>query len=287
MQRILLCADGSSFARTSCILAAWFATRSGAEVEVLCVTDERHQAAAAARNYSGSIGLGASEALMSQLVKLERYRAQLEHQRSQLILKDARDLLTAAGVDRVKLIHETGLFFEYFQVFEAEADLVVLGKRGENSKSHPDRLGGNLERVVRASHKPCLVASSEVNPIERLLLAYDGSQSCQKMLHFLVYSPNFQGLELHIITVAKQDEDARAIAHLEEARQAALAAGFSPICQQLVGNAEEEIASYSEKHHVDLLMMGAYGHSRIRHLVIGSTTAQILRSSHIPVLVFR
>ncbi|MEO0853011.1 MAG: universal stress protein, partial [Cyanobacteria bacterium J06648_11] len=28
-------------------------------------------------------------------------------------------------------------------------------------------------------------------------------------------------------------------------------------------------------------------HSRIRHWVIGSTTAQLLRSSHIPVLVYR
>jgi nucleotide-binding universal stress UspA family protein len=35
------------------------------------------------------------------------------------------------------------------------------------------------------------------------------------------------------------------------------------------------------------VLMGAYGHSRIRHLVIGSTTTQILRSSNIPVLVFR
>ncbi len=32
--------------------------------------------------------------------------------------------------------------------------------------------------------------------------------------------------------------------------------------------------------------MGAYGHHRIRHLVIGSTTAQMLRRCHIPILLF-
>jgi nucleotide-binding universal stress UspA family protein len=47
------------------------------------------------------------------------------------------------------------------------------------------------------------------------------------------------------------------------------------------------IASYVENKDISLLVMGAYGHSRIRHLVIGSTTAQMLRSSHIPVLLFR
>jgi len=44
---------------------------------------------------------------------------------------------------------------------------------------------------------------------------------------------------------------------------------------------------YIDQHNIDFLIMGAYGHSRIRNLVIGSTTAQILRGSHIPVLLFR
>jgi len=64
-------------------------------------------------------------------------------------------------------------------------------------------------------------------------------------------------------------------------------AGFAPICQIIHGEAEKVIANYVEKQDINLLIMGAYGHSRIRHLVIGSTTAQMLRSSHIPVLLFR
>ena len=44
---------------------------------------------------------------------------------------------------------------------------------------------------------------------------------------------------------------------------------------------------YVDDHSIHLLVMGAYGHSRIRHLVIGSTTAQMLRASDIPVLLYR
>ena len=44
---------------------------------------------------------------------------------------------------------------------------------------------------------------------------------------------------------------------------------------------------FIEEKNIDFLLMGAYGHNRIRYLVIGSTTAQMLRSSRIPVLLFR
>ncbi|MDF1750857.1 MAG: universal stress protein, partial [Alphaproteobacteria bacterium] len=38
---------------------------------------------------------------------------------------------------------------------------------------------------------------------------------------------------------------------------------------------------------IDLLVMGAYGHSRIRNLIIGSTTSAMLRLCKIPVMMFR
>ncbi|WGV24019.1 universal stress protein [Halotia branconii] len=76
-------------------------------------------------------------------------------------------------------------------------------------------------------------------------------------------------------------------AYLKIAQRQVTASGFTPICELTQGNPEQEIANYVEAQNINLLIMGAYGHSRIRHLVIGSTTAQILRGSHIPVLLFR
>ncbi|XHX81268.1 MAG: universal stress protein [Stenomitos frigidus ULC029] len=77
------------------------------------------------------------------------------------------------------------------------------------------------------------------------------------------------------------------MAHIDQAKQQARSGGFEPICCLIEGHPEAAIAQYIEAHKIDLLLMGAYGHSRIRHLVIGSVTAQLLRSSHIPVLLFR
>ena len=37
----------------------------------------------------------------------------------------------------------------------------------------------------------------------------------------------------------------------------------------------------------DLLVMGAYGHSRLRNLIIGSTTTAMIRACKVPVLLYR
>jgi nucleotide-binding universal stress UspA family protein len=47
------------------------------------------------------------------------------------------------------------------------------------------------------------------------------------------------------------------------------------------------IAREGERDDVDLLVMGAYGHSRMRSFLIGSTTSEIVRSCKRPVLLFR
>lgn len=287
MKRILLCTDGSAFSQVSYHYAAWLAIRLIATVDVLYVTNEQSQAAAEARNFSGAIGVDASDTLLHRLVELEHEKAKLSHERAKQILHEAQQIISGDGVETINLMHETGSLVDRFHEFEAQADLIILGKRGEAAELASGHLGSNTERIIRASHKPCLVTSHQFQPIERLMLAYDGSSSCRKMLQFLIDSPAFKGLELHIVTIAKSAEDEASIAGINAAKQQAQTGGFEPVCHVIKGNPEIAIAQYAEAASINLLLMGAYGHSRIRHLVIGSTTTQILRSSHIPVLLFR
>jgi nucleotide-binding universal stress UspA family protein len=56
---------------------------------------------------------------------------------------------------------------------------------------------------------------------------------------------------------------------------------------RLDGEPEQTIPELLQAQGSALLVMGAYGHSRIRHLVIGSTTTTLLRLSKSPVLVMR
>ena len=284
--KILLCTDGSAYAQVSYEYVAWLAKRIDTEIEVLYVTDSRKEQAVRNPNFSGSIGIGSYQQLLDQLVAIEGDRAKVNHKRAKYILQQAESFLTERQVEPVKLTHETGFLVDLFNQFESDANLIVLGKRGETANFASEHLGANMERIVRASHKPCLVTPREFRPVNNVLLAYDGGESCQKALNYLVNSPVLQDLSLHIITIATKDKK-MALQHLKAAEKIATSANFKPTCQLLTGDPEQKMQRYVEMNNIDFLVMGAYGHNRIRHLVIGSTTAQMLRSSHIPVLLFR
>ena len=287
MKSILLCTDGSTFAENIYKYGAWFATQFNAPIKVLSVTDIRSQQVANTGNLSGSIGLGASEILLNELVNLEHERAKINNQRARLILDNAAQSLKAEGVEDFNLIHKTGFLVDFLYEFEENSDLIVLGKRGEAADFAQGHLGANVDRIVRSSHKPCLVTSAEFKPIQRILFAYDGSATGKKILKFLENSRCFQSLEIHLLTVGKNSSDRTATDRLNQAKQSLERAKYQPVCSLLEGETEKVIANYINEQNINLLLMGAYGHSRIRHLVIGSTTAQLLRSSDIPILLFR
>ena len=53
------------------------------------------------------------------------------------------------------------------------------------------------------------------------------------------------------------------------------------------GDAESIIAKTVKEQSIDMLIMGAFGHSPLRTLMFGSKTADLLRSSTIPTLLLR
>lgn len=185
------------------------------------------------------------------------------------------------------LTHKLGFLVDTFHEFEGQVDLIMLGKRGENANFATEHLGSTMERVVRASHKPCLVTSRAFKPVERILFAYDGSRSCQKALEFLATNSALRDLELHLVTVASEHEAAAARQTLQAAEGVLRAAGCAPVAQILVGVPDNEISAYVEARGIGLLIMGAYGHNRIRQLIIGSTTTAMIRHCKVPVLLFR
>ncbi|MBO1055300.1 MAG: universal stress protein [Dolichospermum sp. JUN01] len=287
MKNILLCTDGSAFAENVYKYGAWFANQFHARINVLFVTDIRSQQVVSTGNFSGSLGLGASEELLNELVNLEHEKAKLNNKRARLILQNAAETLKSEGLEDFTVTNKTGFLVDCFQEFEENSDLIVLGKRGEAADFASAHLGANVERIVRSTKKPCLVTSREYRPIERVLVAYDGSLTGKKTLEFLVNSPCFHNLEIHLLKVTKNETYSRAENRVNEAREILESAGVQIISSIREGESEEVINKYISEQNISLLLMGAYGHNRIRHLVIGSTTAQLLRSSNIPVLLFR
>jgi len=281
MNKILVCTDGSAYSFVCYDYAAWLAARTGAALEILYVSDLRQFEVPMVADLSGSLGVQPYQAVLSRLQEFEQERAKA-------ILEQARvHFASKAPGTAVAFTHKLGFLVDTFHEFEGRVDLIMLGKRGENANFATEHLGSTMERVVRASTKPCLVTSRGFKPVERVLFAYDGGRSCQKALEFLSTTSAFRDLELHLVTVAAAHEEEAALQTLQAAEGVLRAAGFVPVAQMLVGAPESEISTYVEARGINLLIMGAYGHSRIRQLIIGSTTTSMIRRCRVPVLLFR
>lgn len=284
MPKLVSLVDGSMYSHSVCDLSAFFANRLNASIIVIHVLGRREVSDDTA-NLSGSIGLGARTALLEELAEVDAHKAKLANQRGRAILEDARDYLAEAGISDVEVKLRHAEIVETITDFENDVDLIVIGKRGIGADFDQMHLGSNLERVVRSSQKPVLVASRTFRPIKRFLIAFDGGNSAWKAIEYVSNLDCFTDLQCHVITVSGGSSSNTS--NLERATKAMNDAGYQVTSEVLHGEPETVIAEKVEKGDYDLLLMGAYGHSRIRNLIIGSTTTEMIRSCKIPVLLFR
>ncbi len=281
---IITCVDGSNYTDSVCAHSAWASHRLHAPIRLLHVQPP-HSKDAAPMDLSGAIGLGERSALLEKLTQLDEARGKLDVQKGKLILEHAKEQVIGLGVSKVETLHRRGSLVETISEFESSSQLIVLGKRGEHADFATGHLGSNLERVVRATHKPVLVTSRNFKEINRFVIAYDGGPSTLKAVDYLTTNPLLKGLECHLLKMGPENGENRSL--LERAATKLQQSGFTVQAHLQQKNAEEAIADYVKSNRIDMLVMGAYGHSHIRTLIIGSTTSTMLRSCLIPVLLFR
>ncbi|WP_026986451.1 universal stress protein [Fodinicurvata fenggangensis] len=284
MSKLVAFIDGSVYSKSVCEHAAWLAKGMELPLEILHVLGRR-ETSSTPSDLSGSISLGARSSLLKELTELDEQRAQLAQKRGRLILNEAKSALNEAGGQSVATRLRTGDILAAVEEFEALAEMLVVGKRGEAADFARLHLGSNLERIVRSSSKPILVAARAYKPIHRVLVAFDGGASCRKAITYMASNPLFADLSCHLLLVGDDSDGNRR--SLEAAQNELEEAGRVVTTERLQGQPEKLIATSVEKEAANLLVMGAYGHSRIRSLIIGSTTSEMIRSCLVPVMLFR
>ncbi|WP_373491479.1 universal stress protein [Parasphingorhabdus sp.] len=283
MEHVLTCIDASGYADSVCDLAAWASQRLEMPVELLHVV-QRSDAVAARGDRSGAIGLGVKSSLMEELVKMEAAETKLKVERGRMLLAAAEKRLRERGVADVRMVHRHGGIIETILEREQGARVVIIGKRGDSHEFAQGHIGSNIERVVRASTKPVLIASREYTEPQNIIFAYDASPAADRALERLVESPLFTGLPVNIVMADTDNE-----AHRRALNSAAARLGEERIVTTTLdsGKPESLIAAIVEQTAGAMLVMGAYGHSPIRTLIVGSTTTTMIRTVHVPVLLVR
>ena len=275
--------DGSGYSESVCHHAAWLADKNDWKVKLYHVMGRRD--AAEKQDLSGAIRLGARSELLEQLSQLDAERAKLSHAHGRAILEDAKTIIAGDGDIKVETRLRQGDLVETVTAKEETGEMIVLGKRGEAAVHATEHLGSNLERIVRASHKPVFIANRAFKPVERVLVAFDGAASSLKAVDFIARSPLFAGLDVALVCAGKETPEITK--SLGSAVSTLKAGGIEAETIIQSGEPEKVLSQLTAQEGHELLVMGAYGHSRIRSLLIGSTTTEMIRSCHVPVLIMR
>jgi nucleotide-binding universal stress UspA family protein len=283
MQHILACIDASTYAESVCDYAAWASRRLEMPVELLHVV-QRADAVAARGDLSGAIGLGVKTNLMEELVELEAAQSRMEVEKGRALLAAGEKRLREAGAFDVRILHRHGGIVETILEREDNAHVVVIGKRGADHEFATDHIGSKIERVVRASKRPVLVSSRTYAEPRNVVLAYDASPPAERALTRLADLPSYAGMPVHLVMA---DTDDAAHRQALDAAAGRIADGREVTVTLRKGKPEAVIAAVVDQTENAVLVMGAYGHSQIRTLIVGSTTTTMMRTVKVPVLLVR
>jgi nucleotide-binding universal stress UspA family protein len=278
IKSILLAVDGSAFTEPVLHYGIELSKKFQAYLRVLTVIDIRIFEWAVAIGVEGFAPIIPSSGYQEESQKIL-------DQKAEEVLKKTEILLKSEKVDYI-LEKESGNPVDLICEKAKLADMIILGARGEFAKWSDKMLGATLEAITRLSIKPVFISPKEFKPIEKIMLAYDGSENSNKALGLAAFFASKLSLPLFLLNVNDSEDAATKI--VQEARDYLGPHHIQNIEQKITaGEPTEQIINIGKEEKIDLIIMGSYGHSRIREAILGSTTVQTMRKATSPVLMAR
>ena len=162
------------------------------------------------------------------------------------------------------------------------SDLIVVSVAHPPAPQPAARLQSGFHTMIQRCSTPLLAVPGEVSPLERALLAYDGSAKAREALFVATYLAGQWHIPLVVVSSGKE-----AARSLENARdylqsrnvQAEFVAKQGPVAETILDTAQER--------KCDLIIVGGYGRGPVAEVILGSTVDELLRTSQWPVLICR
>jgi nucleotide-binding universal stress UspA family protein len=280
-QHILVPADGSDDSWVALEQAIQIAGQEKGVIHGLFVADARlveapYMTSMYAYDYLPAYDPTAMEAALEASKRLE--------ERGEQILVKVTEQCQQAGI-LVQTEQAEGNVSEIILDRAQQADLIVMGRHGEGAPWAGPLLGSTFEAVVRHAPVPVLASQAKVQPTTRLLVAFDGSERAQDGLGIAARWATEREMPIVLLTV-DDGHPGREQAY-EEAqdllRKQRLA--VTPLFRS--GHPAEQILRAARVEDCDLIVMGAYGHSRFLEIFFGSTVDEVMRGATCPLLICR
>lgn len=206
------------------------------------------------------------------------------------VLKHFEQVVASVGVDSVesRLVDDDAA--GGMVLHSHYADLTVMGQF-DAAATIPGVMSNLPELVVLGSGRPVLIvphSGQPAYPLRRVMVAWDGSLSASRAISLaLPLLLHADAVDVVVMKAADKKEDV----HGEQAG-ADLALFLARhqikvdvVERQIKGDRGEALLSIAADLAADLIVMGGYGHTRFRELVLGGVTRTLLHSMTIPVLM--
>jgi len=145
-------------------------------------------------------------------------------------------------------------------------------------------LGSGLRTIIWRSARPILTVAEKVSPLDRALLAFDGSPKSKEALFVAAYIAEFWNTELTVMTLTGSGnapssalDYARAYFDLHELEPEFLA----------VEGTMDTFLEVSKEKDINLILMGGYSGTALKEVFIGSLVNHLLREFEYPILICR
>ena len=276
IKSILLPIDGSNYSETVLKYGIFFASKLNAIVRVLSVVDIRLIDWSMATGAESFVPLMPSADYQAESQKMQEEKAEKVNEKAAEILKKSDikyEIIKSSGIPSDEICHHA-----------MENDFVIMGIRGEYERWTNKFLGATVESVTRQINKPTMLVDKEFKPIERVHCGYDGSSTANKALQLSAYFVSSLKLSLQVIAISTSEEERKQL--LNEADRYLNPYDIEYDLRHETGDVAETLVSVQNNAPASSLMViGCYGHTRLREAIIGSTTVEVMRKAHKPVLL--
>jgi nucleotide-binding universal stress UspA family protein len=265
LEKLLVAADRSLFSEGAINAAISFAKSCSSKLYVMTVveTNPEYETAGA-------------ELLQKETEEAAQYLASLK----------ARALREIASCETVFRRGDSASRLIVEEAAQKKVDMIAVGRRGRHGLEKV-LLGSAAAKII--GHAPCkvlVVPRAARIEFKNILVATDGSEHGRAAATEAVEIAKRSGGRLAVISVAHSEgEKEKARADAGDAARAAQQAGVHVETMALVGKPHNVIAETAKSMGVDLIVMGAYGKTGLKKLLMGSTTEKVIGLAGCAVLV--
>ena len=282
---VFACIDGLATTHAVVDGAFWAAERLQAPMALLHAL-ERPEPMPPVGDYSGVIGMGAQDMLLERLNTLDEERTHVAQEAARRMLDEAQARVDQTRIPSLQVLLRHGELTDVLLEHEDGARLFVLGRQHHATAARKLRLDHRVESVIRNVRQPVMVMTTpEFTPPEGFVVAFDGSTTARRAVEAVARSPLLRGMPSLLAMAGEPTPEM--LEQLHGAQAQLQQAGFAIDTRVVPGLPEEALPALLQSLGNMLLVLGAYGHSRIRQLIVGSTTTALLRLCSVPVVVLR